>query len=84
MDRIALGQVWEAISPGHRRVLSALADCGDQEGAARALGTSYATYRSRLRNARLAFRELWHEGESVPGKHGTDRSCYRREDRDAA
>ena len=64
VDRIALGQEWEGISPGHRRVLRALADCGDQESAARALGTSYVTYRSRLRQAREAFRELWYEGEA--------------------
>ena len=78
VDRIALGQVWDAISPAHRRVLQALADAGDQEGAARALGTTYATYRSRLRTAREAFRVLWHEGETAPGKQGKDRSCYRR------
>lgn len=78
VDRIALGQVWEAISPAHRRVLAALAEAGDQEGAAKALGTTYATYRSRLRRAREAFRELWHEGETAPGKQGMDRSCYRR------
>lgn len=84
VDRIALGQVWAAISPAHRRVLQALADSGDQESAARALGTTYATYRSRLRRAREAFRELWHEGETAPGKQGVDRSCYRRGDREAA
>jgi hypothetical protein len=79
VDRIALRQVWQAISPAHRAVLAALAGCGDQEGAARTLGTSYATYRSRLRTARAAFRELWHEGETAPGKQGKDRTCFRRE-----
>ena len=64
VDRIAVGQVWAGISPAHRRVLQVLADCGDQESAARALGTSYVTYRSRLGQARRAFRELWFEGET--------------------
>ena len=78
VDRIALRQVLAAVSPAHRRVLLALAVHGDQESAARALGTTYATYRSRLRAARRAFRVLWHEGETVPPLWGCDRRSYRR------
>lgn len=85
VDRIALGQVWDAITPAHRSTLRALADCGgDQEGAAKAVGASYVTYQSRLRDARRAFRELWHEGETPPGKFRRDRLRYRRESADAA
>lgn len=78
VERIALRQVMAGISPAHRRVLRALAEHGDQEAAARALGTTYATYRSRLRAARAAFRVLWHEGETVPPLWGCDRKSYRR------
>lgn len=79
-DRIALGQVWGAIGPQHRRTLRVLADSGgDLDGAARAAGTTYVTYKGRLRDARKAFRELWHEGETPPGKYRRDRLRYRRE-----
>ena len=77
-DRIALRQVWEAISPANRRVLAALAEHGDQESAASALGMVYATYRARLREARIAFRVLWHEGEAPSRQWGCDRRSYRR------
>lgn len=75
VDRIALGQIWAAISPAHRRALSALADSGgDYRAAADSLGTTYATYRTRLGRARQAFRELWHEGEEPSRQWGRDRA----------
>lgn len=81
IETIALRQIWEAISPAHRRLLAALADSnGDYRAAAASLGTTYATYRTRLGRAREAFRELWHEGET-PSRHWSrDRHVYRAGD----
>jgi hypothetical protein len=74
VERIALGQVWAAISRADRQVLRALADAGgDQAKAAATLGVPYAAYRGRLGRARKAFRALWHEGEQPPRHQGSVR-----------
>lgn len=76
VDRVAFAQIWPRLSTTHRQVLTALAVCGDQAGAAELLGKSYATVGSHLRNARRAFLTLWHEHETpsrVWGKTGRGR-----------
>lgn len=64
VDGLALWQIWWTLSPTHRAVLLALAVHGDQQAAADALGKTYGTVGSHLKNARRAFFALWHEGES--------------------
>lgn len=64
IDAVALWQIWWTLSPNHRAVLLALAVHGDQQAAADALGKTYGTVGSHLKNARRAFLALWHEGET--------------------
>lgn len=78
VDRIALWQIWAHLSEAHRRVLAALAVHGDQQSAADALGSTYASYASRLHQARKAFVRLWHEHEEPSGMWGADRRVWRR------
>jgi DNA-directed RNA polymerase specialized sigma24 family protein len=66
-DCIAVGQVIAGIRPGQRRDLEALAEHGTYEAAARALGTTVVTFRSRLSKARAAAAELWFSPEVAPG-----------------
>jgi hypothetical protein len=81
VERIAARQIWVALSPAHRRVLRALmAADGDYRVAAAALGTTYATFRTRLGRARAAFRELWHEGEAPSRQWSQDRRVFRAGD----
>jgi len=73
VERIALGQVWDALSEQHQLLIAALAMYDDYGKAAQALGKIRQTYVTQLAAARRAFRELWHEGET-PSRHwGTDR-----------
>lgn len=70
VDRIALAQIWATLSPTHQEMLTAMAVHGDNVAAADAVGRPYATFNSHLRNARAAFRERWHEGETPSGFWG--------------
>jgi hypothetical protein len=73
IERIALGQIWDALPEQHQRLISALASTDDYGKAAAALGKVRQTYVTQLAAARRAFRALWHEGET-PSRHwGTDR-----------
>jgi hypothetical protein len=73
VERIAFGQIWAALSEQHQLLIAALAMCDDYGKAARALGKVRQTYVAQLADARRAFRELWHEGET-PSRHwGVDR-----------
>ncbi|HEY1699791.1 MAG TPA: hypothetical protein VGG75_08780 [Trebonia sp.] len=74
VEHIAFGQIWDALSERHKRVITALAIHDDYGRAAQALGiTKRQTYVSQLAGARRAFRALWHEGET-PSRHwGMDR-----------
>jgi hypothetical protein len=75
VDRIALGQVWAAISPADRRILRALADSdGDYRAAATSIGMGYGAYRAKLARSRAAFRRLWHDGEEPSRHQGRNRA----------
>ena len=73
VDRLALAQIWPTLSDTHRQVLLSLAVHADHPLAARALGRSLPTYRSHLRHARGAYRELWHEHETPSVMWGQSR-----------
>lgn len=65
IDRTALRQIWPRLSLTHRQVLYALAlHDGDHRAAADSLGKTLGSFRTRLRDARAAYRLLWHEHET--------------------
>ena len=64
VDRIALAQIWPALSPTHRQALLAFAVHTDHDLASNAMGRTLATYRTHLANARRQYRALWHEHEA--------------------
>lgn len=64
VDAVALNQIWGQLSVGQRSALMALALCDDHAKAAETLGLRTPTYRERLRQARIRFLDLWHEGET--------------------
>jgi hypothetical protein len=80
-DRTALAQVMARLAPAHAEALVALAEYGDYEAAAEALGLGYGAYTSRLGRARAVFLALWHEHETPPGRWRTDKRLYRRASR---
>jgi Helix-turn-helix domain len=72
-DQVALAQIWPLLRPVYREVLAALAAHGDYGRAATALGKSRATFTTQVGQARRAFLELWHQGETPSRPWGTDR-----------
>lgn len=65
VDHLALQQIWPRLSVAHQQVLWALAvHDGDHREAAESLGKSLVTFRSHLKDARAAYRALWHEHET--------------------
>jgi DNA-directed RNA polymerase specialized sigma24 family protein len=78
VDRTALAQVMARLEPAHAEALLALAEHGDYEAAAGALGLTQTAFNARIQRARAAFLALWHEHEAVPGRWRTDKRLYRR------
>lgn len=64
VDRLALHQIWPAMTDTHQQMLLAFALHGDHQLAANSTGRILATYRVHLGNARRAYRRLWHEHEA--------------------
>jgi DNA-directed RNA polymerase specialized sigma24 family protein len=64
VDWTALRQVMAGLKPVHARALLALAEHGDYQRAAAALGVPDATFYSQVGRARAAFLALWHEHET--------------------
>jgi DNA-directed RNA polymerase specialized sigma24 family protein len=73
IERLALAQILDALTPRQRQAFMALAVSGDYPEAARLLDIADETYRSLLGRARTAFRGLWHEGETTSRHWGCDR-----------
>jgi DNA-directed RNA polymerase specialized sigma24 family protein len=80
-DRVALAQIWPQLRPVHREVLAALAAHDDYGRAAEALGKSRKTFTTLVGQARQAFLDLWHQGESPSRPWGTDRRLNSSGDR---
>lgn len=72
IDRIALIQIWPHLADVYRQTLTTLALHGHYDAAAEHLGISYAAFGNRLKRARSAFKELWHEGEVPSRQWGRD------------
>jgi hypothetical protein len=77
VDRTALWQVLAVLAPVQAQALLALAEQGDREGAAAALGLADSTFRKRLGAARAAFLVLWHEHEAPSGTWRQDKRAGR-------
>lgn len=77
VDRTALWQILAELTPVHAQALLVLAEHGDHEAAAAALGVSYRTFRERLCAARSAFLVLWHEHEAPSGTWRQERRARR-------
>jgi hypothetical protein len=63
-ERAALWQVLNALNPAHAQALLVLAETGDRDRAAAALGMTRHAFGNRLSEARAAFLRLWHEHEA--------------------
>ncbi|MGW8530247.1 MULTISPECIES: hypothetical protein [Nocardiopsidaceae] len=79
VDRLALAQIWTALKPAHREVLTALAEHDDRRRAERSLNMDPVTFTRVLGRARRAFLALWHEGETPSPLWGYDRSGARHQ-----
>lgn len=82
VERLALHQIWPRLSETHRLVLTAMAVHADNVTAAEAVGKTYGTFNSHLKNARREFLTLWHEGEAPSRIWG--KADRRRSDRRTA
>lgn len=72
LDRIAVLQVWDELSPRHQETLSALIEAGDNTTAAKLLGIPRGTWGTRLKYARDQARELWFWPETPGRQWGND------------
>ncbi len=79
VDRLALAQIWTALKPAHRQVLTALAEHEDRRSAERSLNMDPAAFTRTLGRARRAFLALWHEGEAPSLLWGYDRTGARHQ-----
>ncbi|PSK93714.1 hypothetical protein CLV63_116121 [Murinocardiopsis flavida] len=79
VDRLALAQIWAVLRPGHRKVLTALAETEDRHCAGQALGMDPTAFTRALGRARKAFYALWHEGEAPARMWGADRTGERHQ-----
>jgi DNA-directed RNA polymerase specialized sigma24 family protein len=71
IDRRALAQIWPTLTVRQQQTLWALAaHDGDHRAAAQTLGWALTTFRTRLSDARAAYRALWHEHETPSGMWG--------------
>lgn len=79
VDRLALAQIWTALKPAHRQVLTALAEHEDRRRAERSLNMDPPAFTRALGRARRAFLALWHEGETPSQMWGYDRPGARHQ-----
>jgi hypothetical protein len=77
IERLALWQIWEELTPASRRAILALAATGTQQAAAASLGVSLSGFKHALERGRRQFFALWLEHETPSGCWGLDRRVYR-------
>lgn len=64
VDRVALHQIWQTLTPTQRTVVEAVSLHDSHAQAARALGMSVTVLAGHLATARRRVFALWHEGET--------------------
>ncbi|MEV2277737.1 hypothetical protein AB0I72_19335 [Nocardiopsis sp. NPDC049922] len=79
VDAQTVAQIWPLLVPRQRRALWALSITGDYQQAADLLGIKYQSLAHNVRTARIAFLELWHEGETPSRLWMRDRRMWRRD-----
>lgn len=78
IERIALTQMWPQLTLAQQQAVMALALTGDHAEAALSLGLPRTAFAARLRNARLAIANLWHEHETPPARRRRDKRVLTR------
>lgn len=81
-ERIAVPQILATLPPRQREALHALAAWEDYQLAAAAMGCTVGTFEVHIRRARMAFRALWHEGETPSRQWRKDKRVYSRTPRE--
>lgn len=81
VDRVALGQVLDTLTPGQRDAITALAVTDDHGRAGALLGKNRAAYQALLSTGRRRFDAWWYEGETPPRRR-PDRRVARYETSD--
>ncbi|PSK93594.1 hypothetical protein CLV63_1161, partial [Murinocardiopsis flavida] len=72
VERLALDQIWAALTPRNQELIRALYDHGDYTAAAESLGLPVSSFYSLISRARRAFTALWLEGETPTRAWGND------------
>lgn len=77
VETMALTQIWPHLISLQQNALMALALAGDHQDAAASLGVGLPTFSARLRSARRAVADLWHEHET-PRRQRRDKRVLAR------
>jgi DNA-directed RNA polymerase specialized sigma24 family protein len=72
VEHRALAEIWSRLTADEQATLAALAEHGDYQTAADAVGVPYRAFYHHVWSGRRRFRELWHEGESPSGQWRRD------------
>ena len=75
VERLALPQVMDVLTPVQREAIVALAATGDLSGAANRLNVSYAIVKRRVREARIRMLEAWFDDETPPQRPDAKTHC---------
>ncbi len=82
VERCALVQIWPLLQPRQRQALTALAETGDYETAAAAIGATQGTFNVLVSTARRRFYTWWHEHETPSRQWRSDQRLSDRAGRD--
>jgi hypothetical protein len=72
VERVALEQIWSALTPTARSTFTALAAWDDYELAAKSVDRTRGQFYSQVSYSRRVFLELWHDGETPSRPWGHD------------
>lgn len=77
IERLALAQIWPCLTAAQQRALATLAEVGDYQAAADALGLAWPAMAGRLHRGREVVAALWHEHET-PRRRTRDKRVLTR------